>query len=563
MISIDTIKSRAPLRDYLAKIGSQPQSRNDGTGWASFSPHPYRVDSNSGAFKANCEAWVDHVTGDKGSVIDLVMKRRDVDIKGACEELADLFGITDHAPAMESKPKPKAKPKTLGAEVCRYNYDDLHGATRYQVVRFKPKTFRQVRMEAGRAVWNLSGVTRILYRLPEVMRAQEVWIVEGEKDADTLHALGACATTNVGGAGNWLEAYADVLTGKDVIYCGDQDEAGEKHREAVLASLEGKVKTLRVVNVPAKDVTELVRQTGVDLDAAKTKLGILVESAPIMPKGYTMHSEGMAESVNRIVSYWMGPGKKEIFSMGDWLPSFKDLRPVRPGDLIVIMGYTGSCKTFVAQHLVNNCGCPVAFFQQELARELFTERQIGIRNGMKADSVHEMLKVGNCSSLLMQDNMRADFRAGLTVDQMSHATRRDALVFGEPVGLAVVDYIQLCKGEGKTKYEKMSNVAESLKVMAKNTNTAVVIISQVKRPEAGKFKRLTLFDAKETGSIENSASMVLALDMEDGESNTRWLRILKSTTGGTGTARLEIDWATSALRDTGRSDKSTDWASIK
>ena len=44
-----------------------------------------------------------------------------------------------------------------------------------------------------------------------------VFVVEGEKDADNLAALGLVSTTNVGGAGKWRESYNDALRAE----CGD------------------------------------------------------------------------------------------------------------------------------------------------------------------------------------------------------------------------------------------------------------------------------------------------------------------------------------------------------
>src|SRR5436305_7769264 len=66
-----------------------------------------------------------------------------------------------------------------------YDYRTADGELAYQVVRFDPKDFRQRRPDgAGGWIWNLQGVDRILYRLPDVLAAVErggpVWIVEGE-----------------------------------------------------------------------------------------------------------------------------------------------------------------------------------------------------------------------------------------------------------------------------------------------------------------------------------------------------------------------------------------------
>ena len=53
-----------------------------------------------------------------------------------------------------------------------YDYRDANGELLYQVVRFEPKGFAQRRPNGkGRWVWNLRGVRRVLYRLPELLAA--------------------------------------------------------------------------------------------------------------------------------------------------------------------------------------------------------------------------------------------------------------------------------------------------------------------------------------------------------------------------------------------------------
>ncbi len=55
------------------------------------------------------------------------------------------------------------------------------------------------------------------YRLPELAAAdprRSVFVVEGEKDADRLAALGAVATCNPGGAGKWRPEFGAHLAGR-------------------------------------------------------------------------------------------------------------------------------------------------------------------------------------------------------------------------------------------------------------------------------------------------------------------------------------------------------------
>jgi hypothetical protein len=102
--------------------------------------------------------------------------------------------------------------------VAEYKYVDTDGNLLYEVVRLDPKDFRQRRPDPTGKYgwsWNLKGVKRLLYRLPQVLRAvadgQTVYVVEGEKDADKLAELGLTATTNSGGAGKWSRAYSETL----------------------------------------------------------------------------------------------------------------------------------------------------------------------------------------------------------------------------------------------------------------------------------------------------------------------------------------------------------------
>ena len=84
-----------------------------------------------------------------------------------------------------------------------------------------------------------------------------IFIVEGEKDGLILVSHGFCATCNVGGAGNWLPEYTEALTGACVVVIADKDEPGRKHAASVAKELQGKAKTVRVVELPDRNDTRI------------------------------------------------------------------------------------------------------------------------------------------------------------------------------------------------------------------------------------------------------------------------------------------------------------------
>jgi hypothetical protein len=174
-----------------------------------------------------------------GTVIDWVMREKGCDAAQAIRELGG--GGNDK--------------EERGQIVCAYDYTDEGGKVIFQICRKDPKSDFPVRRPDGRGnwIWNVQGVSRVLYRLPEVLKAQTVCVAEGEKDCDNLVKLGFVATTNPFGAGKWRDEYSETLRGKDVVVfgdVGDNDGAGERHTKQVIESLAGKAKSIKRVKLP-------------------------------------------------------------------------------------------------------------------------------------------------------------------------------------------------------------------------------------------------------------------------------------------------------------------------
>ncbi|MDQ3919586.1 MAG: AAA family ATPase [Acidobacteriota bacterium] len=172
--------------------------------------------------------------------------------------------------------------------VSTYDYRDEAGALLYQAVRLEPKDFRQRKPDgAGGWAYKLNGVPRVPYRLPELLAApteETVFIVEGEKDADRLSALGLVATTNAGGAGKWRDEFSDYLRGRRVVVIPDNDEPGRDHAARVAQSLCGvgaEVRLLSLPGLPPKgDVSDWLDSGGL-----VDELLVLADSAPAFSGG--------------------------------------------------------------------------------------------------------------------------------------------------------------------------------------------------------------------------------------------------------------------------------------
>jgi 5S rRNA maturation endonuclease (ribonuclease M5) len=155
--------------------------------------------------------------------------------------------------------------------VATYDYTDENGNLLFQTVRYQPKDFTQRRPDGrGDWIWNLKGTRRVLYRLPAVIAASVVFVVEGEKDANALTKLGVVATTSPMGAGKWRQEYSESLRGKKVYMIPDADDAGQKHAATVVRSLKGVATSTKLLPLPGanKDAAERIEHGGT-LEALK------------------------------------------------------------------------------------------------------------------------------------------------------------------------------------------------------------------------------------------------------------------------------------------------------
>jgi len=150
------------------------------------------------------------------------------------------------------KPRPKI--------VATYDYRDEAGVLLYQSCRVEPapdgkkKSFFQ-RRPAGPDKWvnNIDGVSRVLYRLPELWAADPgalVWIPEGEGKVEALRQLGLVATCNVGGAKKWSADYNQALAGRNVVLLPDNDTPGQEHARLVAKALLPLSASVRILELP-------------------------------------------------------------------------------------------------------------------------------------------------------------------------------------------------------------------------------------------------------------------------------------------------------------------------
>lgn len=181
----------------------------------------------------------------------------------------------------------QAVPKNNGGCDARqfraYHYRDARGKCIFQVCRFPAKLFRQRRPTgSGGWAWNLHGITRMPYRLPELIAAdpaETIYVTEGEKDTDRLVELGVVASTFAGGAGKWRPEYSRWFDRRQVVILPDNDQAGREGAQRIALGVAGAALSVKVVELPDLpehgDVSDWL-----DLGGTAEALADLVEATP-------------------------------------------------------------------------------------------------------------------------------------------------------------------------------------------------------------------------------------------------------------------------------------------
>jgi len=192
--------------------------------------------------------WQCHAGCGGGGMIDFEQKLNGGSREEARARLEEVMNADHLFESLRARP------------VAVYKYVDAQGQLLFEKLRYEPKRFVQRRpVGNGHYEYKLDGIEKPLYRLPELLIANEIFVCEGEKDCDNVLAAFAeraignvriAATTNFGGAGKWSDEDSKYFAGKRVVILADNDEAGRRHAEMVARSVQKFAVGVKVVELP-------------------------------------------------------------------------------------------------------------------------------------------------------------------------------------------------------------------------------------------------------------------------------------------------------------------------
>ncbi len=119
------------------------------------------------------------------------------------------------------------------------------------------------RCENGVYKTGLNGLKLPLYHLPELLSDlhSTVFLVEGEKDVETMERMGFLATSSPNGAGAPLTSkHVETLRGRSVVILADNDDAGKKYAKQAAERLYYAAAEVRVI--PSENLLPGLKQKG-------------------------------------------------------------------------------------------------------------------------------------------------------------------------------------------------------------------------------------------------------------------------------------------------------------
>ncbi len=553
-LNAESVKQRADIVAVLSKYGKVGPLRRGGkagelVGECPLPGHAKSGKAPGGAFTVtkSTQLFYCFKCGQGGDVFELIKQIEGFTFGQAVQHVAELIGM-ENDPVLAagsvkvepsngepvpggigaSSPRPASAPAVQGKVVATYPYVDENSELLYEVVRYEPKDFKQRQPDGnGGWSWKTAGMRRVLYRLPAVLAADEIYLVEGEKDVHTLEAAGLIATTASGGAkAPWLEEYSETLRGKRVIILPDQDQPGRGRGTVIVAALKGIAASVVVVNVPTgKDLTEYL-QSGATVD----NLLALVASTREQKQRDEIEARGLLspEEIFEVfpggVSSFLQPkhGLKSGFTKFDEMTL-----GFHPGELTILAARPSVGKTALALNIAVNIakgGSGVPIFSFEMSRESLLTRvlcslarvdMLKFRAGYLDED--ERYRIQKAIAAACELPLFIDDNAASNLDQMHQKIIR--LKDRSGVALVIVDYLQLMRGNSnrENRNQEVSELSRGLKLMARELKVPFLVLSQLsraseKRPDG---HRPQLSDLRDSGSIEQDADLVGFIHREE------------------------------------------------
>jgi len=192
------------------------------------------------------------------------------------------------------------------------------------------------------------------------------------------------------------------------------------------------------------------------------------------------------------------------------------------GDLVIIaarpsMGKTAIVLNMALKAIERNEG--VAFFSLEMPAEQLMLRLLSAKTSIPLQALRvgdlrdeQWSQLSAATSDLAEKKLFVDDGGHATIHHVRSKLRKLKTQHPE-ISIAIIDYLQLMSGDGKSRegrQQEVSEISRGLKQLARELKMPIVALSQLNRGlESRDNKRPMLSDLRESGAIEQDADIIL------------------------------------------------------
>lgn len=201
---------------------------------------------------------------------------------------------------------------------------------------------------------------------------------------------------------------------------------------------------------------------------------------------------------------------------------------LQKGNLIVIAGRPSMGKTTFAlniiEHLLINTTNAIVLFSMEMQSEQIAIKLLASLSNINIQKLttgqldeNDWKKLTTNISLITKKNFFIDDTSTLTSFELTSKIHSIKKKIGK-LDIIIIDYIQLMQipKTKETRTTEISEISRNLKILAKNLDIPIIILSQLNRNlEQRQDKRPMMSDLRESGAIEQDADLIVFIYREE------------------------------------------------
>jgi replicative DNA helicase len=239
------------------------------------------------------------------------------------------------------------------------------------------------------------------------------------------------------------------------------------------------------------------------------------------------------------------------------------LSGLQKSDMVVLAARPSMGKTSLALDIARQTStthdASVCLFSMEMSSQQLVDRMLAAESRVDAWKMRtgkirtddDFQNIRDALGSLSQSNMFIDDTPGNNIIRMRSVARR--LKREEDLDLIIVDYLQLIQPTGRAKNSdsmvfQITEISRDLKILAKELEVPVLVLSQLSRAVEKRQGRPKLSDLRDSGSIEQDADVVMFIhnddkykDNEEDKDSITEILIEKHRNGPTGKVDLYFD----------------------